>query len=120
MEKLEYNHRFQLTPENRDSNSRIRELARRRADWEFSEKIAELVLDTSRQGTICFAPYQVGEYPETFYESTLRASMIYDYARQLPVIIHDGFKFQGIPIKAPEELTFLERCKFILTGKYPR
>ena len=119
MQRLEYNYRFPTNPA-RPQDDHYKVHARRALDSGFAEKIAELVLDTSRKGTICFAQFYIQEVPTTPYESTLRAQIDYDFARELPVVIHSGFEFEGIPIKAPEQLTFKERVKFIFTGKYPR
>lgn len=122
MEKLEYSYQFQQNPID-PNNSKYRSYAYEALKRGFAEKIAELVLDTSRTEIICFSQFHITQWDESPFQSTLRAELTTDWAREYPVIVSsipNIHTFQNKEIVPPDKLTFRERLKFIFTGKYPK
>lgn len=76
----------------------------------------------NREGVICISPLEHEEFPEFDYRPsmTIKVSAKYEFAHSFPVYIHEGFVYQSEHVRPPSSLNFLERVKFIFTGKYPK
>jgi len=91
--------------------------------YQVADKLVELIFEEDRTDWVCISPIKLtkeegyGLYPEVLN----RFSVNVDYSRSVPVLLPSyAFPiYRGKEIKPPNELTFVERVKFIFTGKYP-
>lgn len=89
--------------------------------YQMVQALGELVFE-NRAGIICISPLEETEFPEFDWRatSTIRLAAKYEFAHSYPVFIHEGFAYKNTIVRDPDTLSFWERAKFILTGKYPK